>query len=283
MKILVTGATGFVGNHLISALLLQNHKIVASSTNKETATAYEWFTEVEYVEYNIEDRKDVNLFQFFGEPDVLIHLAWQGLPNFKSLHHIENVLFDQMYFIKNLVSNGLKSLTAAGTCLEYGMSGGSLQEDHPCEPRTAYGIAKDSLRKYVQLLNDKYEFSFKWVRFFYMYGPGQHSGSLIPQLETALKNNLDTFKMSGGEQVRDYLEIGDVVRNVVHIALQYKVTGIINCCSGIPISVKAFVESYLHRKGKIIKLELGIYPYPDYEPMGFWGDTTKLKKALSEL
>jgi len=279
MKILVTGATGFIGNHLINELLLQGHDIVASSTDSKKAAAYAWFDKVQYVEYDLEDGGELDLFHFFGSPDLLIHLAWQGLPHFKSLHHLEKALFDQVHFIRNLVGGGLKSLTVAGTCLEYGLREGALTEDMPADPTTAYGIAKDSLRKYIQLLSGIFDFSFKWVRFFYMYGQGQQSGSLLPQLEAALKENSDTFKMSGGQQERDYLEIKEVVKNVVLIALQDKVTGIINCCSGIPISVRAFVDRYLAQKGKIIKLELGVYPYPDYEPMSFWGDITKLKKV----
>jgi dTDP-6-deoxy-L-talose 4-dehydrogenase (NAD+) len=84
--------------------------------------------------------------------------------------------------------------------------------------------------------------------------------------------------MSGGQQVRDYLPVEEVAVNLVAVALQNKVTGIINCCSGQPITVEALVKKYLVEKNKTIKLNLGYYPYPDYEPMEFWGENTKLKK-----
>ena len=63
--------------------------------------------------------------------------------------------------------------------------------------------------------------------------------------------------------------------------MQDKVTGIINCCSGQPITVKQFVKNYLQRLNKKIYLNLGYYPYPDYEPMHFWGDDTKLKMIVT--
>ena len=110
-----------------------------------------------------------------------------------------------------------------------------------------------------------------------MYGQGQSVKSLISQLETALDNNEPQFNMSGGEQVRDFLPVEEVVANIVTIALQKKVQGIINCCSGKPVTVKNFVENYLIEKNKSIKLNLGYYPYTDYEPKKFWGDNSKLK------
>ena len=88
--------------------------------------------------------------------------------------------------------------------------------------------------------------------------------------------------MSGGEQTRDYLPVEKVAEYIVKIALQKKVDGIINCCSGVPVTVKDFVEAYLKAVGKTIKLNFGYYPYTDYEPMHFWGSTEKLNKSLAE-
>ena len=106
---------------------------------------------------------------------------------------------------------------------------------------------------------------------------GQNPNSLLSQLDRALVNGDAVFNMSGGEQVRDYLPVEKVAENIVKIALQQNVTGIINCCSGKGITVKEFVENYLKEKNKTITLNLGYYPYADYEPMSFWGDDRKLK------
>ena len=86
--------------------------------------------------------------------------------------------------------------------------------------------------------------------------------------------------MSGGEQVRDYLPVEKVAEYIAAIALQHSVEGIINCCSGKPVTVKELVENYLAEKHKNIALNLGHYPYPDYEPMRFWGDNKKLKSIV---
>jgi len=114
-----------------------------------------------------------------------------------------------------------------------------------------------------------------------MYGKGQNPNSLLSQLESALEKGETTFNMSGGEQLRDYLPIEKVAQYIVTIALQNKINGIINCCSGIPIKVKELVENYLTKNDKKINLNLGYYPYPDYEAMAFWGDNTKLRKIIT--
>ena len=88
--------------------------------------------------------------------------------------------------------------------------------------------------------------------------------------------------MSGGEQLRDYLPVEKVAEYIVKISLQDKIGGVINCCSGEPIPIRKLVENYLIEKNKNIKLNLGYYPYPEYEPMAFWGDTNKLNKVINK-
>jgi dTDP-6-deoxy-L-talose 4-dehydrogenase (NAD+) len=83
--------------------------------------------------------------------------------------------------------------------------------------------------------------------------------------------------MSGGEQERDYLPVEKVAENIVAASMQKKIDGIINCCSNNPITVKELVQQHLAKRDKQIKLNLGYYPYPDFEPMEFWGDNSKLK------
>ena len=277
-KILVTGATGFIGNYVIQELLSNNCKVIATSSNGEKAKLRPWFSQVEYIPFNFKDFDNaVNYYSFFGYPDGLIHLAWEGLPHYKEAFHVEENLPRHFAFLKNMLENGLKDLTVAGTCFEYGIKEGCLSEEMECDPGNSYAIAKNELRKQLQLLNSSLSFDLKWVRLFYMYGRGQPSTSLVGQLDKALENKEQHFNMSGGEQLRDFLPIEKVAEHIVSIALQQQVTGIINCCSGIPVSVRAFVEEYLKERKKAICLNLGYYPYTDYEAMEFWGSNTKLK------
>jgi len=280
MKILVTGATGFIGKYVVKHLLSKDYEVIASGLETIEKSAFTGSKNPKYISYNINNQSDSNLYNYFGEPDVLIHLAWTGLPNYKQLFHFEENLMRDYFFIKNLIINGLKQVIVTGTCFEYGMQSGCLTETMPSQPTNPYGLAKDTLRRFLEQLQNIHPFVFQWVRLFYMYGEGQNPNSLISLLDKALNDNAEEFKMSGGEQLRDYLHVGTVGQIIAEIASQQKITGIINCCSGSPISVRKLVENYIYYKAKTINLKLGHYPYPDYEPFAFWGDNTKLKTII---
>ena len=280
-KVLVTGATGFIGSYVVQELLKKGFDVIATSA-ADRAALVEWNQNVTYLSFNFDDFDDsINYFNFFQQPDIMIHLAWQGLPNYKADFHLTKNLLLHNFFLQNLLRNGLKDLTVTGTCFEYGMKEGCLNETMECEPGNPYAIAKNELRIQLEKLTVDYNCSFKWVRLFYMYGKGQNPKSLISQLEIALQNGDETFNMSGGQQVRDYLPVEKVAEYIVLIAMQKKVTGIINCSGGIPITVQQFVNDYLGSINKSIQLNLGYYPYADYEPMVFWGDNNKLKNILT--
>lgn len=279
MKILVTGATGFIGNHVTQQLLEldRNIQVIATSGNTEKAKICKWFSKVKYVSCDLNSVPE-DCFQYFGKPDLLIHLAWEGLPNYKDLFHFERNLYADYFFLKSMIEQGLKDVVVTGTCFEYGMQSGGLHEDMETKPDNPYGLAKDTLRKFLEQLQKKTDFRLKWIRLFYMYGKGQHHGAILSQLDKALEKGDHHFDMSGGEQLRDYLPVEKVAEYIVKIAMQNQITGIINCCSGIPVSIRKLVENHLKEKQKRIHLNLGHYPYPDYEPMAFWGSPQKMQR-----
>ncbi|MBU1260882.1 MAG: NAD(P)-dependent oxidoreductase [Planctomycetes bacterium] len=279
MKIAVTGICGFIGRHVARELLKHGHDVIGIDIDKSIAEKFGWYNEIDFIECDLNDKNE-DFYKLFREPDVVIHLAWQGLPNYKDLFHIEKNLVSNIFFIKNLVEKGLKNLSVTGTCLEYGMQSGRLNEEMETNPDNSYAIAKDTLRKYLAELSKKYPLRYKWIRLFYLHGEGQNKNSILEQLKSAVGKNEKKFNLSGGEQLRDYLPVEKVAEYIVKISLQNKITGIINCCSGKPVSIRRFVENYISENKLDIKLNLGYYPYPDYEPMEFWGDTTKLDSIL---
>ncbi len=281
MKVLVTGASGFIGNHVVAYLLKSGVDVVATARELDKAKSLSWFRDLDFIQYDLNDPTSKNLFKLFKEPDLMIHLAWEGLPNYKELFHIEKNLYQHYAFIKNMTQNGLKKLSVTGTCLEYGMQNGCLNEDIPTMPDTPYGVAKDTLRRFIVVLNKTYKFDYKWIRLFYLYGKGQSKNSILSLLDRAIDNNEEVFNMSGGEQLRDYLQVEKAAEYLVNISMQDRENGIFNCCSGKPTSIRKLAEDHLKERGKQIKLNLGHYDYPDYEPMAFWGCNSKMKSVIS--
>lgn len=280
MKVAVTGASGFIGRHVLSELSRQPVKVVAAvkSTSIDRLAAFD----VDIVRLDMAD-SPADAFDLLGRPDVVIHLAWGGLPNYRSLHHFEQELPLQYQFLSGLVRSGLSALVMAGTCFEYGMQYGLLSEGMNTHPDNPYGLAKDMLRRQLEYLRMDHPFALTWARLFYLYGEGQAENSLLPQLKRAVQGGDEVFNMSGGEQLRDYLSVAEVARSLAALALRQADIGVVNVSSGKPISVRRLVEGWITENNWSIKLNLGHYPYPTYEPMAFWGNRSKLDSFLASI
>lgn len=270
MNVLVTGATGFVGRHVVAALVERGHAVTAVARTFEKAKALPWFHQVKFVACDVYLEFEMVL-ALRPPPDVLVHLSWPGLPNYRDAFHLERNLPAELRMLREAVSAGVPRIVVAGTCLEYGMKFGPLAAWDETRPVTPYGLAKDTLRKALQMLQATAPFTLQWVRLFYMYGEGQNPGSLLSQLDRAIAEGRPAFDMSAGDQLRDYLPIEDVAACFAKVVEHPEIGGVINCCSGKPVSVRELVERRCAERGSSIRLNRGHYPYPDYEPLAFWG------------
>ncbi len=279
MKIAVTGANGFVGRHVLAALAKHDDvEIIASSRAAAAAPALP--DSVRYVSMDL-STPPPDPYAVLGRPDALVHLAWGGLPNYRSLHHFESELPRQYRFLRSLIDGGLPSLLVTGTCYEYGMACGELTENLRPSPVNPYGYAKAALLEMLQYLKAHKPFALTWARLFYMYGEGQAPTSLYSLLSAAVRRGDASFPMSSGDQLRDYLPVEGVARLLTNVAVDHSGSGILNICSGVPISVRGLVEQLVAQHCSPIVLDRGKYAVPDYEPMAFWGSTKRLNRLLA--
>ena len=279
MKIGITGATGFIGTHVLAELSRRDMQAIVACRDRrglrETQPGHH------VVELDVSNPGTAAIDALAGA-DAVIHLAWGGLPQYRSRHHFEIELPAQYAFLKRLVDAGQRHLVITGTCFEYGMQSGELSEELEPRPANPYALAKNTLRAQLQFLRDDRPFRLSWARLFYMYGDGQASSSLFAQLRQAVARSERVFNMSGGEQLRDYLPVEDVANALVSIACLGSEVGVVNVCSGRPIAVRSLVERWIADHGWNIELNRGFYPYPDHEPMAFWGSRRKLDRCLCQ-
>jgi dTDP-6-deoxy-L-talose 4-dehydrogenase (NAD+) len=281
VNVLVTGATGFVGRHLVAALLERGCTVRAVARNAETASSMPWINAVEFIAADIH-ADNLDIAALTEGVDALVHLAWPGLPNYQALFHFEHNLMADYRFIKSAVEAGVAQILVTGTCFEYGMRSGPLDERVAPQPANPYGLAKNTLRLFLENLQRVQPFNLQWARLFYLHGTGQNPNSLLAALDRAIDAGDDTFNMSAGEQLRDYLAIETAAGYLASILQQRDFNGVINCASGQPISVRALVEQRLRERGASIRLNLGHYAYPTHEPMAFWGVADRLQALLGD-
>jgi len=276
MKVMITGGTGFVGRHLVSELLERGHQVRILVRSEAGLQEMSWRDRVEVIRGDLGsvERHDCESTEGIS---ALIHLAWPNLANFRDLVHFEAHALTSYQFIKRMVDGGCKRVLVTGTCLEYGLQEGCLSESMPTQPTLPYPLGKDSLRRSLELLAQVIRFDLLWARLFYMYGPGQNSKSLLAQLDAAIDRGDATFNMSGGEQLRDYLHVREVARYLADLTETTSHVGIVNVCNGKPISVRKLVEQHIEERQAAIRLNLGHFPYPEYEPFAFWGDNHILR------
>jgi dTDP-6-deoxy-L-talose 4-dehydrogenase (NAD+) len=272
-RIAVTGASGFVGQHVLAALSKTDVEIVAHA--RTPRSEHGAVARPRWTTFDLADAAN-DAFDRLGRPDVVIHLVWEGLPNYLSPRHFEIELPAQARFLRGLIASGLRSLVVAGTCFEYGMQSGCLHEDMPTLPSNPYGAAKSALRQQLDALNETRPFDLRWLRLFYLYGDGQPLTSLYSSFKAAVTRGDRQFDMSPGDQLRDFMKAEDAAAAIVSVALAPRTPRILNICSGAPTSVRNLVEQWRADMGSDIALGLGALPYPAYEPFAFWGDAGRL-------
>ncbi|WP_105177327.1 NAD-dependent epimerase/dehydratase family protein [Clostridium cagae] len=272
-KVLVTGAGGYIGRHVVSSLLDNGAEVIAADLHVDGIDKRAKGIKTDIFSGNVEIYKEL------GCPDVVLHMAWKDGFVHNSDAHME-YLSKHYTFIKNMVDGGLKHLAVMGTMHEVGYHEGAIDEDTPTKPISMYGIAKDALRKSTELyLKDK-DVVLQWLRAYYIYGDDKKNNSIFAKIILANEQGKDTFPFTTGKNKYDFIIVGDLAKQISAIVMQDEINGIINCCSGIPISLAEKVESFIKENNFNIKLEYGAFPDRAYDSSAVWGDNTKIKKIM---
>ena len=279
MRIAITGASGFVGRHVLRELASRGLEATVATFQRPPLESSPSTREISL---------DIHApgpdpFTALGKPDLLLHFAWSGLPQYDSRHHLEKELPAQASFLSACVRSGVSRVMVAGTCFEYVLASGELTESQALEPVTCYGEAKARLFEHMSSLRETIPFEFAWPRLFYLFGLGQSPNSLYSQLQAAIARGDESFDMSGGEQVRDYLPIENAARLLVDVAVGAGDIGAVNLCSGVPTRLRDQVARWIDEAGSAMRMNLGRFPYQSFEPMEFWGSRRKLDHALGTI
>ncbi len=273
MKVLVTGANGYIGRHVVSSLLDNGHEVIACDLRVDGID-----NRARCIEDNIFAGSD-GAFERLGSPDVCIHLAWRDGFVHNSPNHIGD-LSSHYKFLTSMVDGGLKHLAVMGTMHEVGYWEGAIDEHTPCNPLSMYGIAKNALRQAMMLYCKDKGCILYWLRAYYILGDDTRNHSIFAKLLQADREGQKSFPFTTGKTKYDFISVEELSRQIAIASTQEDVKGIINCCSGNPVSLADRVEQYIKDNQLSIKLDYGKFPDRPYDSPIIYGDNTKIKQIL---
>ena len=273
-KILVTGAGGYIGRHVVKALLDAGQEVIASDLHLNDVD-----DRAQKIVTNIFEPGD-GLFATLGSPDVCLHMAWRDGFKHNSDNHMGD-LSSHYRFIKTMLESGLKQIAVMGPMHEVGYWEGAIDENTPCHPASMYGIAKNALREATLMLAKEHNAVAQWIRAYYIVGDDARGNSIFSKLLQAAQEGKTTFPFTTGKNKYDFINVDELARQIAAVVSQSEVDGIINCCTGQPITLAERVERYIKDNDLNITLDYGAFPDRPYDSPGVWGDAAKIKQILS--
>lgn len=280
MKIFVTGGTGFVGSHICRALIQAGHSIICLKRKTSSLDRCMDFRErMQWVDHDSANWAQVVIA---SKPRALVHCAWAGVTvaerdDWKIQG--ENIAF-LLELMRIAEAVGAKQFIAFGSQAEYGLIQGRVNEEHPCHPTTAYGIAKLACLTLLDGFARQRQMSYAWLRLFSIYGPGEGAQWFIPGLIRQMKLG-QSPRLTGCEQRYDYLHVYDLALAVLAVLRQPEKSGVFNLSSNTSLPLKQVVELIREYASSRVAPVFGALPYRPGQSMHLEGDSTRFNEAFA--
>jgi len=265
-RILLTGASGFVGKHVLRRLSKLGHQITVVTRNRESSKFDKSFKIDRYIETKNLFLEDLEWWKLaLMDVDIIVHLAWYVEPN-KYLHSHLNFDCAQgtMTIARAATELQISRFVGIGTCFEYDLSYGYLSTSTPLKPSSVYSATKISTFMMLSEWFKNHHLSFLWCRLFYLFGEGEDNRRLVSYIRERLEKG-SPAELTSGRQIRDYLDVEEASRLIVESVFSEKV-GPLNICSGIPISVRELAEKIADEYNRRDLLKFGLRTENDVDP-----------------
>jgi nucleoside-diphosphate-sugar epimerase len=274
MKIFITGATGFIGSHILKFALSVGYEIIALRRTENSKPKFLLEKEPKWICKNLSEIKIEDL----QGVEVIIHLAAHSanVPYDTLANCVQNNVFESLNFFEVAKKAGVKNYVVAGSCFEYGKAGERFEFipiDCALEPTNNYAMSKAISSMVFKQFAIENSLSLTYIRLFQVFGDGEDENRLWPSLRKAAINGLD-FPMTLGEQIRDFVEVEMVAARFIHesvsiINSNHPKIKYINLGSGLSQSILDFSKYWWNKWNANGKLLVGAIPYRKDECMRY--------------
>ena len=275
MRILVTGASGFVGRQVAGALAERGATVIAVSRRPPAVD-----THVYWLQADLLNEQAADTVVAAARPDVIVHLAWivEHGAFWTSPLNLAWIAAS-LRLARAAADNKVKRFVATGTCYEYAWpDAADCEEDAtPIAPSTLYGVSKDATRRVLSAYVKDCGLSFAWTRLFFLYGPGEGPNRLVPSICRSLVAG-EPAACSRGLAVRDFMDVRDAGSAIAAIALS-GVTGDINIAASEAVSVADVALKLGRLAGRPDLIRLGVLPDRPGEPPRITATGARLRQA----
>lgn len=265
-KVVVTGASGFLGSQIVQKLLEAELDVRAvlrdGAQHRELPS---WVTSSAVFTRDVFNEKTSWWEAVCEGSFAVVHTAWFTTPG-EYVNSIQNLacLSGSLPIAEGAIAAGVKRFVGIGSCFEYDLSQGPASIETPLLPKTLYAGTKVALFHVLQNLFSESKSEFVWARLFYLFGVGENDRRLFPYLKNQLSKGLPAY-LSDGDQVRDYLDVEVAARRIVELLLGHQ-TGPVNVCSGEGVSVREFAERVAHSYQRNDLLVFGARERNQFDP-----------------
>lgn len=281
-RVLVTGATGFVGHSCLPQLATKGYEIHALTRTPPADHKISQDSDVRWHQADLLDVEQTKQLVAAIKPSHLLHLAWH-IEHGK--HYVARENFQwvcaSLALFEAFAANGGQRAVCAGTSAEYSWTEKTAYEEYrtPLEPATTYGKCKHALQILLEAYAEQYEISFAWARAFFLYGPQDRTNRLVPSVIRSLLRN-EPALCSHGNQIIDYLYIEDAAAAFVSL-LDGDVRGSVNIGSGVPVLLKEIIFTITELIGNSELVKLGAIESSVGESPQIVADTRRLRNEVA--